>query len=64
MVELPIPLTETGPFYRTVEAGDIVYWNPPRQRHGDLRADQPHIRASRSSARSRPTSGAFDGLAR
>ncbi len=28
MVELPAPLTETGPFYRSVEAGDIVYWNP------------------------------------
>jgi hypothetical protein len=28
MVELPAPLTETGPFYTTVEAGDIVYWNP------------------------------------
>lgn len=28
MMELPAPLTETGPFYRTVEAGDIVYWNP------------------------------------
>jgi hypothetical protein len=28
MVELPAPLTETGPSYRTVEAGDIVYWNP------------------------------------
>jgi hypothetical protein len=28
MVELDEPLTETGPFYRTVEAGDIVYWNP------------------------------------
>lgn len=28
MVELPTALTETGPFYRSVEAGDIVYWNP------------------------------------
>jgi hypothetical protein len=28
MVELPSPMTETGPFYTDVEAGDIVYWNP------------------------------------
>lgn len=28
MAELPAPMTETGPFYTTVEAGDIVYWNP------------------------------------
>ena len=28
MVELPAPMSETGPFYTTVEAGDIVYWNP------------------------------------
>jgi hypothetical protein len=27
-MELSAPLTETGPFYREVEAGDIVYWNP------------------------------------
>ena len=26
--ELNSPLTETGPFYTTVEAGDIVYYNP------------------------------------
>jgi hypothetical protein len=26
--ELSEPLAETGPFYTTVEAGDIVYWNP------------------------------------
>ena len=28
IVELPAPLTETGPFYTDVEAGDIVYYNP------------------------------------
>lgn len=28
LMELSAPLTETGPFYREVEAGDIVYWNP------------------------------------
>lgn len=26
--ELPAPMTETGPFYTDVEAGDIVYYNP------------------------------------
>ena len=26
--ELDAPLTETGPFYTDVEAGDIVYYNP------------------------------------
>ena len=28
ITELPAPLTETGPFYTDVEAGDIVYYNP------------------------------------
>lgn len=28
ITELPAPLTETGPFYTSVEAGDIVYYNP------------------------------------
>jgi hypothetical protein len=28
MALLPKPLTEIGPFYTEVEAGDIVYWNP------------------------------------
>lgn len=28
IAELPGPLTETGPFYTTVEAGDLVYYNP------------------------------------
>ena len=28
IVELPAPLTGTGPFYTDVEAGDIVYYNP------------------------------------
>ena len=26
--ELPAPMTETGPFYTDVRAGDIVYYNP------------------------------------
>src|SRR5688572_22863030 len=28
IAELPGPLTETGPFYISVEAGDLVYYNP------------------------------------
>ena len=28
ITELRAPLTETGPFYTSVEAGDIVYYNP------------------------------------
>lgn len=28
ITELPEPMTETGPFYTSVEAGDIVYYNP------------------------------------
>jgi hypothetical protein len=28
ITELPAPMTETGPFYSDVEAGDIVYYNP------------------------------------
>ena len=28
ITELPAPMTETGPFYTDVEAGDIVYYNP------------------------------------
>jgi hypothetical protein len=28
ITELDEPLTETGPFYTTVEAGDLVYYNP------------------------------------
>jgi hypothetical protein len=28
ITELDAPMTETGPFYTTVEAGDIVYYNP------------------------------------
>jgi hypothetical protein len=28
IAELPGPLTETGPFYTDVEAGDLVYYNP------------------------------------
>lgn len=28
ITELDAPLTETGPFYTDVEAGDIVYYNP------------------------------------
>jgi hypothetical protein len=28
ITELPAPMTETGPFYTDVEAGDIVYFNP------------------------------------
>ena len=28
ITELPVPMTETGPFYTDVEAGDIVYYNP------------------------------------
>jgi hypothetical protein len=28
ITELPAPMTETGPFYTGVEAGDIVYYNP------------------------------------
>jgi len=25
---LPAPLTETGPFYTSVQPGELVYWNP------------------------------------
>ena len=28
ITELPAPMTEAGPFYTEVEAGDIVYYNP------------------------------------
>ncbi|PPH01534.1 cyclophilin-like fold protein [Rathayibacter sp. AY1H3] len=28
ITELPEPMTETGPFYTNVEAGDLVYYNP------------------------------------
>ena len=28
ITELPAPMTETGPFYTDIEAGDIVYDNP------------------------------------
>ena len=28
ITELPAPLTETGPFYTEVQAGDLVYYNP------------------------------------
>jgi hypothetical protein len=28
ITELPAPMTETGPFYTDVQAGDIVYYNP------------------------------------
>ena len=28
ITELDAPMTETGPFYTDVEAGDIVYYNP------------------------------------
>lgn len=28
ITELDVPLTETGPFYTDVQAGDIVYYNP------------------------------------
>ena len=28
ITELAAPMTETGPFYTDVEAGDIVYYNP------------------------------------
>ncbi|OUE07613.1 hypothetical protein CMsap09_01595 [Clavibacter michiganensis] len=28
ITELPEPMTETGPFYTDVEAGDLVYYNP------------------------------------
>ncbi len=28
ITELPAPLTESGPFYTDVQAGDLVYYNP------------------------------------
>lgn len=28
ITELPAPMTESGPFYTDVQAGDIVYYNP------------------------------------
>lgn len=28
ITELPAPMTETGPFYTDVQAGDLVYYNP------------------------------------
>jgi hypothetical protein len=40
ITELPAPMTETGPFYTEVEAGDIVYYQPAGQHHHHLR---PHL---------------------
>ncbi|WP_425552718.1 cyclophilin-like fold protein [Kribbella alba] len=40
ITELDAPLTESGPFYTDVQPGDLVYYNPARQHHHQLRRDQ------------------------